>query len=83
MVAQFILLPAMLLSGFIFPREGMPWIVQQIGLFIPLTYFLQILRGVVLKGIGADLLWPEIVPLAVFSLAVFALSAVRLQKRLG
>jgi ABC-2 type transport system permease protein len=83
MVAQFILLPAMLLSGFIFPREGMPWIVQQIGLLIPLTYFLQILRGVVLKGIGVDLLWPEIVPLAVFSLAVFALSAVRFRKRLG
>ena len=61
----------------------MPWIIQQIGMLIPLTYFLQILRGIMLKGVGADVLWPQIVPLAVFGFAVFALSAARFQKRLG
>jgi ABC-2 type transport system permease protein len=83
MLAQFVLLPGMLISGFVFPREGMPWIVQQISLLIPLTYFLQILRGVVLKGVGLDLLWPQVVPLAIFGVAVFVLSALRFQKRLG
>lgn len=46
-----ILLPSVLLSGFIFPREAMPKIINAIGYFIPLTYFLNIVRGIVLKGI--------------------------------
>lgn len=82
-VAMFVMLPSLLLSGFLFPREGMPWPVQQLGLLIPLTYFLQILRGVILKGVGLDVLWPQVVPLAVFGVAVFALSASRFRKRLG
>ena len=82
-LAIFILLPTILLSGFVFPREGMPWLIQQIGLLIPLTYFLQILRGIILKGVGIDVLWPYVVPLAVFSLVVFGLSANRFHKRLG
>jgi ABC-2 type transport system permease protein len=82
-IAIFFLLPAILLSGFIFPREGMPWLIQQIGLLIPLTYFLQILRGIILKGVGFDVLWTQALPLAVFGIVVFALSAMRFQKRLG
>jgi ABC-2 type transport system permease protein len=61
----------------------MPWIVQQIGLAIPLTYYLQILRGIILKGVGLDVLWRNVVPLAILSLAVFGLSARRFQKRIG
>jgi ABC-2 type transport system permease protein len=82
-VALFVMLPSLLLSGFMFPREGMPWIIQQLGLLIPLTYFLQILRGIILKGVGVDVLWPQVLPLALIGVAVFALSASRFQKRLG
>ena len=53
-IALFVMLPTLLLSGFMFPRETMPWIVQQIGLLIPLTYYLQILRGIILKGVGIE-----------------------------
>jgi ABC-2 type transport system permease protein len=82
-IALFVMLPTLLLSGFMFPRETMPWIVQKIGLAIPLTYYLQILRGIMLKGVGLNVLWTSAVPLAVLSLAVFALSAQRFQKRVG
>jgi ABC-2 type transport system permease protein len=82
-LALFVMLPSVLLSGFMFPREGMPWIIQQIGLAIPLTYFLQILRGVILKGVEVDVLWGDVLPLALFGLVVFALSATRFNKRLG
>lgn len=82
-LAIFVLLPTIVLSGFIFPREGMPWIVQQLGLLIPLTFYLQILRGIILKGVGMDILWTNVAPLAVLSLAVFTLSARRFQKRIA
>jgi drug efflux transport system permease protein len=82
-IAIFFLLPAIVLSGFVFPREGMPWIIQQVGLGIPLTYFLQILRGVILKGVGLETLWTQAAALAVFGVIVFASSAARFQKRLG
>ncbi|MFN8526159.1 MAG: ABC transporter permease [Chloroflexota bacterium] len=82
-IAMFFLFPAILLSGFMFPRETMPPAVQGLSLLIPLTYFLQILRGIMLKGVGPDVLWPLVAPLAGFSLLVFGLSAWRFQKRLG
>lgn len=81
--ALFIMLPSLLLSGFLYPRETMPFIIQQISLLIPLTYYLQILRGIMLKGVGLDVLWPQVLPLAAFSLVVFALSAWRFQKRVA
>jgi ABC-2 type transport system permease protein len=82
-VSLFVMLPSVLLSGFMFPREGMPWIIQQVSLLIPLTYFLQILRGIMLKGVGLEVLWPAVLPLALFGVGVFALSANRFNKRLG
>jgi len=82
-VALFIMLPSMLLSGFIFSRDGMPGIIQQLSLLIPLTYFLQILRGIILKGVGIDVLWSQALALAVFGVVVFTLSATRFHKRLG
>jgi ABC-2 type transport system permease protein len=81
-VALFVMLPSILLSGFVFPREGMPHPIRELGLFIPLTYFLQILRGIILKGVGVEVLWPQVVALALFGLAVFGLSANRFRKTL-
>jgi ABC-2 type transport system permease protein len=81
-VALFVMLPSILLSGFVFPREGMPHPIRELGLFIPLTYFLQILRGIILKGVGVEVLWPQVTALALFGLAVFGLSANRFRKTL-
>jgi len=81
-LALFVMLPSILLSGFVFPREGMPPVVSELGLLIPLTYFLRILRGIILKGVGAELLLTEVVALCVFGLAVFVLSANRFRKSL-
>src|SRR5229473_294183 len=53
-MALFVMLPSIILSGFVFPREGMPHPIRELGLLIPLTYFLQILRGIILKGVGVE-----------------------------
>lgn len=80
-LADLFLLPSFLLSGFLFPRETMPVIAQQLGLLMPLTYFLEVLRGVMLKGVGLDVLWPNVLPLAVFAVLTFTVSAIRFRKQ--
>lgn len=80
--AFFAFLPAILLSGFMFPREGMPVVIQWVGYAIPLTYFLVIVRGIILKGIGLEMLSSQIIPLALLGAVFFAVSVVRFQKRL-
>jgi len=81
-VALFVMLPSILLSGFVFPREGMPFVIRELGLLIPLTYFLEILRGIILKGVGVEVLWPQVLALVAFGAAVFGLSANRFHKTL-
>ena len=74
------LLPNILLSGFMFPRQAMPPVAQWIGAALPLTYFLTILRGVLLKGIGIEHLWPEALALVGFAVALIGLSVLRFHK---
>ncbi len=74
-------LPTMLLSGFMFPREGMPVLAQKLGLLLPLTYFLQILRGIILKGVGMDYLFRYIWPMLLLLCAIYALALFRFGKR--
>lgn len=74
--------PSILLSGFIFPRESMPLPIYGLGYFIPLTYFLKIVRGIVLKGLGLRDLWMQIVPLASMAVGIMWLSVVKFRKRL-
>ncbi len=62
----FFFLPSMLLSGFMFPFRGMPPWAQWVGEVLPLTHFLRIVRGILLKGNGIELLWPELWPLLAF-----------------
>lgn len=76
----FIYLPTILLSGFMFPRAGMPEVVQYVSLLIPLTYFLELLRGVILKGVGLAQLWLWILPLAVLMILFFSLAVIRFQR---
>ena len=66
----FFFLPSMLLSGFMFPFRGMPDWAQAIGSLLPLTHFLVLVRGIVLKGNGLHELWPALWPLALFMLVV-------------
>src|SRR5256884_6715209 len=51
------MLPNILLSGFMFPRQAMPEFAQWLGLLVPLTYFLKVVRGILLKGVGLEALW--------------------------
>jgi ABC-2 type transport system permease protein len=81
-VALFIMLPSIILSGFVFPRESMPLAIRELGLLIPLTYFLRILRGIILKGVGLDVLWPDAAALVLFGVVVFGISANRFRKTL-
>lgn len=69
----FFFLPSMLLSGFMFPFRGMPDWAQAVGSILPLTHFLVLVRGILLKGIGPDLLWSQIWPILLFMGAVLAL----------
>jgi ABC-2 type transport system permease protein len=75
-----LLLPNILLSGFMFPREAMPEPAQWIGAALPLTYFLEIMRGILLKGTGLRVLWPEALALVGFSVGLIGLSVVRFRK---
>ena len=75
-----LLLPNILLSGFMFPREAMPEPAQWIGAALPLTYFLEVMRGILLKGTGLRLLWQETLVLVGFSVGLIGLSVVRFRK---
>jgi ABC-2 type transport system permease protein len=76
----FFLLPNILLSGFMFPREAMPDVAQWIGAALPLTYFLKILRGILLRGVGLEALWKETAVLVGFATVLIAMSVARFRK---
>lgn len=78
----FVFMPSVLLSGFMFPREAMPQFFYYLGDLLPLTFYLEILRGIVLKGIGLNFLWSQVMALLAYILAVFILSVVKFQKKL-
>jgi ABC-2 type transport system permease protein len=79
-LAIFFLLPNILLSGFMFPREAMPPVAQWMGNALPLTYYLTILRGILLKGIGIDHLWHETLILSGFAIGLIVVSVKRFSK---
>ena len=81
-LASFIMMPTFILSGFLIPRENMPWLAYYAGYFLPVTYFLEVVRGIILKGIGVNYLWDWIWPMAVFSILVFLASVLLFRKRL-
>ena len=81
-MAQFLILPSFMLSGFFISRDNMPAIAYYAGYLMPLTYYLVILRTIILKGMGLSVLWNQIIPLAIFSLGVFVLAARAFHKRL-
>jgi ABC-2 type transport system permease protein len=79
----FFLIPMVYLSGFVFPIENMPVAIQWLTYVIPLRYFLVIVRGIFLKGVGLETFWPEALALAGWGVAILALAIVRSSKRLA
>ncbi len=75
------LLPTLMLSGFIFPISSMPAVLQAITRVVPARYFLSTLRAIVLKGVGPEVFWRDLVALAIFATVILGLAAVRLRRQ--
>ena len=78
----FVFLPSILLSGFMFPFAGMPKLVQWIAEVLPLTHFLRLIRGVMLRGAGLWEMWIDVLALVAFTLVMMTLAILRFRKRL-
>ena len=77
-----LMLPAMMLSGYIFPIASLPLALQYVGALLPTTYFIYIMRAVVIKGVGVSLILPQILALSVFAVALLGLAMWRFRKNL-
>lgn len=80
MSASLFLFPELLLSGFAFPISSMPDIIQKLTYLNPLRYFLEIIRGIFLKGVGVEVLWPQMVILSLMGVIVLWLAVSRFRK---
>jgi len=79
----FFFLPNILLSGFMFPVSAMPWIIQKLSHILPLTYFLVILRGILLKGTSLIDLLEFVWPLVLFAPVIVTIGILRFSKKLS
>lgn len=75
-------LPSFLLSGFIYSIENMPVVVQVFSYLVPSRYFIAMLKGIFLKGIGLEILWPQLLLLSIYAVVVFAVASKRLNQKL-
>jgi ABC-2 type transport system permease protein len=82
MSAMFTMLPTLFLSGFFFPLAAMPPVLQWLSYLVPLRYFLIVVRGIILKGVGPEALLPEIIALSIFAVLIMGAAALRFRKRL-
>jgi ABC-type multidrug transport system permease subunit len=82
-LAFLIMLPSILLSGFMFPRDSMPMPMRAVGFLIPATHFIEIIRGIVLRGATLTDLWQPVTALAVMGVVLFILSALRFRKKIA
>ena len=81
-LAAMLMLLSQLLTGFIYPRGPMPPVVKTVGNFIPLTYFIRIVRGIITKGVGVTFVWQDVVALVIYGTVVMILAAVTFKRRL-
>ena len=77
------LLPTIMLSGFVFPIENMPRVIQLITYIVPARYFLEIIRGIFLKGIGMSILWEHFIALAILGTILFHISILRFRRQIS
>src|SRR3989454_2531816 len=82
-MSMIFIMPSVFFSGFIFPRETMPWIFYAIGSLLPTTYFIELARAVILRGASLADFWHHLVILAGMGMALFALCALRFRKKIG
>jgi len=82
-ITMMLILPSVFFSGFIFPRETMPWIFYAIGSVLPATYAIELLRAIVLRGANLAEYWPSLAVLSVMAAGLFALCATRFKAKLG
>ena len=77
-----VIIPAIILSGLMFPRDDMPAVTYWFGALLPVTHYLEITRGIMLRGIGSEYLWGSIIPLIVLSIVYFVASVLVFKKRI-
>jgi ABC-2 type transport system permease protein len=82
MAALFVIIPSIILSGFIFPIANMPRLIRLVTYFIPARYFLEIVRGIFLKGVGLEYLWVDLLPLLLFGVTLLTASVLEFRRRL-
>jgi ABC-2 type transport system permease protein len=75
-------LPSFLLSGFIYPIENMPVVLQALTFIVPARYFVEILKGLFLQGVGLTVLWPQVLALVLYAVLIFNLARKRFTKRI-
>ncbi|MGD9580361.1 MAG: ABC transporter permease, partial [Vampirovibrionia bacterium] len=76
-------IPTLLLTGFVFPLDPIPWTIKWFSYCLPLTYYLDIIRGIVIRGAGMLELWPQTLILLVFSFGLIFLSVIRFRKKIA
>ncbi|MDF2629740.1 MAG: type transporter [Symbiobacteriaceae bacterium] len=82
-MAIFVVIPQILLSGLIFPLSSLPAVIRYVAYALPFTHYVPIARGMFIKGQGLDLLWPQVVILAGYAVAVVTLATLRFRKRIA
>ncbi len=82
-ISMTFMLPSVFFSGFVFPRETMPWIFYALGAILPTTYFISLMRAIILRGANFLEYWPHLVVLIIMSIVLFALCAVFFRKKIG
>jgi ABC-type multidrug transport system permease subunit len=82
-ISMTFMLPSVFFSGFVFPRETMPWIFYAVGSLMPATYFISLMRAIILRGAHFFEYWPHLVILIIMSILLFIACALRFRKKIG
>ena len=82
-ISMTFMLPSVFFSGFVFPRETMPWIFYAVGTILPTTYFISLMRAIILRGANFFEYWPHLVILIIMSIVLFTLCALLFRKKIA
>jgi ABC-2 type transport system permease protein len=82
LIVWMLLLPSIFLSGFFFPIQAMPPVLQYISMVVPLRYYLVIIRALLLKGVGLNMILDQVIALTIFAIVIMGAAAMRFRKRL-